>query len=121
MIGHVEHNRSALLFDGAVKAAETLRVSLDYLGGLTDDPTPTDVLIAEVAAYRAAAAKGTSGPPPMSPSRLHLSVAAAERLIAKKGLTMNPAEKADLLLEIYLLDAAGIVDAEAALRRGRKG
>ena len=40
MIGHVEHNRSGLLADGLVKAAGTLHVSVDYLLGLTDDPTP---------------------------------------------------------------------------------
>ena len=40
MIGHVEHNRSALLLDGAAKAARTLGVSLDYLAGLTDHSTP---------------------------------------------------------------------------------
>ncbi len=40
MIGHVEHGRSGLLMDGAVRAAEILDVSLDYLAGLTDDPRP---------------------------------------------------------------------------------
>ena len=40
MIGHVEHDRSAMLLDGAVRAARILDVSLDYLAGLTDDPTP---------------------------------------------------------------------------------
>ena len=41
MIGHVEHNRSALRYDGLVKAAKTLNVSIDYLAGLTDDPKPS--------------------------------------------------------------------------------
>ena len=40
MISHVEHGRSSLLLDGAVRAAKELGVSLDYLTGLTDDPTP---------------------------------------------------------------------------------
>ena len=40
MISHVENGRTALLLDGAVNAAKALRVSLDYLVGLTDDPTP---------------------------------------------------------------------------------
>ncbi len=48
MIGHVEHNRSALLADGLMKAAETLNVSVDYLLGLTDDPTPAAELRAQV-------------------------------------------------------------------------
>ena len=49
MISHVEAGRSALLFDGATKAARELGVSLDYLAGLTDDPTPSAKL-AEVSA-----------------------------------------------------------------------
>ena len=40
MISHIENGRSALLLAGAVKAAKELDVSLDYLVGLTDDPTP---------------------------------------------------------------------------------
>ena len=40
MIGHVEHGRRGLLLDGAVRAAEVLGVSLDYLVGRTEDPTP---------------------------------------------------------------------------------
>ncbi len=40
MISHVEANRSSLLYDGLVKAARVLGVSIDYLAGLTDDPTP---------------------------------------------------------------------------------
>ena len=40
MISHIENGRSALLLAGAVKAAKELGVSLDYLVGLTDDPTP---------------------------------------------------------------------------------
>ena len=48
MISHVEHNRAALLADGLIKAAETLRVSVDYLLGLTDDPTPSTELREQV-------------------------------------------------------------------------
>ena len=40
MVSHVEAGRSDLLLDGAVKAARELKISLDYLVGLTDDPTP---------------------------------------------------------------------------------
>ena len=47
MISMVEHNHSALLLDGATKAAEVLNVSLDYLTGLTDDPTPLGARVAE--------------------------------------------------------------------------
>ncbi len=49
MISHAEAGRSSLLFDGATEAARELGVSLDYLAGLTDDPTPSAKL-AEVAA-----------------------------------------------------------------------
>ena len=48
MISAVECGRSALRFDGAVKAAQTLSVSLDYLAGLTDDPTPSAQLAARL-------------------------------------------------------------------------
>ena len=48
VISKVEHGKSALRIDGAVKAAETLGVSLDYLTGLTDDPTPSAQLTAKV-------------------------------------------------------------------------
>ena len=41
MISMVETKRSGLLLDGATKAAQALNVSLDYLVGLTDDPTPS--------------------------------------------------------------------------------
>ena len=54
MIGHVEHNRSALLFDGAVNAARELDVSLDYLAGLTDNPTPSAQLAERIAALESA-------------------------------------------------------------------
>ena len=47
MISHVESGHSALLMDGAVKAARKLGVSLDYLVGLTDDPTPLAELLIE--------------------------------------------------------------------------
>ena len=47
MIGHVEHDRSAMLLDGAVRAARTLDTSIDYLAGLTDDPAPVDDRVRE--------------------------------------------------------------------------
>ena len=46
LITHVEAGRKLLGFDGAVKAAQTLKVSLDYLAGLTDDPRPSADLAA---------------------------------------------------------------------------
>ena len=48
MIGHVENGRRHLLMDGAMKAAQVLDVSLDYLVGLSDDPTPTAESAAEL-------------------------------------------------------------------------
>ena len=45
MISHVESNRKVLRFDGVVKAAHVLGVSIDYLAGLTDDPTPAAKLV----------------------------------------------------------------------------
>ena len=43
MISNVETGRRSLRLDGAVNAARELGVSLDYLVGLTDDPTPADL------------------------------------------------------------------------------
>lgn len=40
MISRVESGHKSLRLDGAVNAARELGVSLDYLVGLTDDPTP---------------------------------------------------------------------------------
>ena len=40
MISNVERGRRSLRFAGAAKAAKELGVSLDYLAGLTADPTP---------------------------------------------------------------------------------
>ena len=40
VISDVERGRSGLLIDGLTNAARELGVSLDYLTGLTDDPTP---------------------------------------------------------------------------------
>ena len=40
MISRVESGNRTLRLDGLVKAAQELKVSIDYLLGLTDDPTP---------------------------------------------------------------------------------
>ena len=40
MVSAVERGRAALRLDGAVRAAQALGVSLDYLTGLTDNPRP---------------------------------------------------------------------------------
>ncbi len=50
MVSLVEHDHRKLRFDGAVNAARELSVSLDYLAGLTDDPTPVDDRVEELAA-----------------------------------------------------------------------
>ena len=42
MISHVESGRATLHFDALVKVARALDVSIDYLAGLTEDPTPAD-------------------------------------------------------------------------------
>ena len=42
MISHVEADRVALKFDGLVNAARVMDVSIDFLAGLTEDPTPAD-------------------------------------------------------------------------------
>ena len=60
VISKVEHGKSALRIDGAVKAAETLGVSLDYLTGLTDDPTPSAQLTAKVSELEDAGALATA-------------------------------------------------------------
>ena len=47
VISAVENKRSSLRLTGAVKAAQVLDVSLDYLLGLTDDPAPVDDRVRE--------------------------------------------------------------------------
>ena len=42
VIAHVERGDITLRYDGLVRAAQELHVSLDYLAGLTDDPTPPE-------------------------------------------------------------------------------
>ena len=44
MISHVESGRSGLVGEGLSKAAIVLGVSTDYLFGLTDEPTPANLL-----------------------------------------------------------------------------
>lgn len=44
VISRVESGKTALRLDGLTKAAVVLNVSIDYLTGLTDDPTPAAVL-----------------------------------------------------------------------------
>ena len=48
MISMVENGLANLLLDGAVNAARELGVSLDYLVGLTDEPTPAAQLLEQV-------------------------------------------------------------------------
>ena len=45
MISRVENGRSGLVGEGLTKAAMVLGVSIDYLFGLTNDPTPADQLV----------------------------------------------------------------------------
>ena len=59
MISMVEHNQRGLLLDGATKAARELNVSLDYLVGLTDDPTPAAARSAKVSELEDASAVTT--------------------------------------------------------------
>ena len=51
LVSHVESNRAGLLVDGLVKAARELAVSVDYLLGLTDDPTPSAQLSEQVGIF----------------------------------------------------------------------
>ena len=53
MVSRVEAGHKTLRFDGVVKAASELRVSVDYLAGLTDDPEPAARLTNELARERA--------------------------------------------------------------------
>ena len=49
MISRVESGQKELRFRGAVNAARELNVSLDYLAGLTDEPTPAALLHRDLA------------------------------------------------------------------------
>ena len=57
VISAVENNRSRLRYEGLFRAAQELGISLDYLFGLTDDPTPAAEL-----SERASSASGDSKP-----------------------------------------------------------
>ena len=49
----VEHHRAGTSIRTALAAAEALDVSMDYLVGLVDDPTPTRKLLSDVQAKTA--------------------------------------------------------------------
>lgn len=70
VISAVEHNRSSLRLDGAVAAARTLGVSLDYLAGLTEDRTPAVELAARLGAAEAAVTHAAVLRPDYSPVQL---------------------------------------------------
>ena len=70
MISHTEAGRSSLLFDGATKAAQELNISLDYLAGLTDDPTPSARLTAKVSELEDAEALAPADSREFRPVRL---------------------------------------------------
>ena len=70
VISAVEHNRSSLRLDGAVKVARTLGVSLDYLTGLTDDWTPAAELADRLGTAEAAVAHAAVLRPDYSPVQL---------------------------------------------------
>ena len=73
MISHVEKGRSALLFDGATKAARELNISLDYLAGLTDTPEPAATLAAKVRELDDAGALAADNAPPDSLRQVNLA------------------------------------------------
>lgn len=52
MVSRVESGQKTLRFDGVVKAATKLQVSIDYLAGLTDDPEPAARLADQLARER---------------------------------------------------------------------
>lgn len=52
MISMIECGQRPIRFIAAVRAARTLGVSLDYLAGLTDDPTPVARLVEKLADAR---------------------------------------------------------------------
>ena len=52
MISQLESGKRSIRLDGLANAAQELRVSTDYLLGLTDDPTPAARLASELDAYR---------------------------------------------------------------------
>ena len=77
MVSRVESGQKTLRFDGVVKAATELQVSIDYLAGLTDDPEPAARLAGQLARERARGSElEDSGALALNPSggnpRLHL-------------------------------------------------
>ena len=60
LISHVESNRAGLLVDGLARVSRELKVSADYLLGLTDDPTPYAELAEKLGALADEAALAVS-------------------------------------------------------------
>ena len=79
MISHVESGRKTLRFEGAVNAARELKVSIDYLAGLTDHPTPAAELAARLRALEdsEALASSTQDLPGAKPIIVHRLATAA--------------------------------------------
>ena len=91
MIGHVENGRRHLLMDGAMKAAQVLDVSLDYLVGLSDDPTPTAESAAELQRTKEEGSTACGGPLP----RLRAQTPTFPRSSQRRGgmtRTMRPSD-----------------------------
>ena len=62
VIAHVERGDITLRYDGLVKAAQALNVSIDYLAGLTGDPTPSAELATRVELLADDVALAEAGP-----------------------------------------------------------
>ncbi len=59
MVSLVERGERSLRLDGLANAARELKVSLDYLMGLTDDPTPAAKLTEQTTKFRSVAYRST--------------------------------------------------------------
>ena len=133
MISAVERGRSSLLLDGAMNAARELGVSLDWLVGLSDDPSPP----AEEASYQIVSAIGEqpTGPGYTVPTTVRESGIEVEqtRAFTVSGDSMHPTLPAGSIIlvdgdrtdmrdnRIYLYRATGVLYVGRALDWPRSG
>ena len=89
VVSAIEHGRSSIRLDGLVRASLALDVSVDYLLGLTDDPTPTAELAAKATGYVD------------HDDRLCLAIEVVEEALEEACLEMRPNQRAELIFRVY--------------------
>ena len=108
MISMAETGATQFGLEVLIAAAKELGVSIDYLTGLADDPTPAAALVAELARLRADGA---------DPVRLTWALEEAERALSTRRRTPQPSEKAKLAVKFYTGDDPSVQARARVARR----